>query len=137
MMMDWITKKAKYFVIAMGALVSVAMIFMGPPTDQGVTTVEREIGTVNGKTIPLEAFRQDLNFYQEQEYNRSGDVLSSLQQAQLRKQLFDEKVQGILLSELFKKYQLQASHEEMWDYLINNPDPDLQKDSVFQNIWFL
>jgi peptidyl-prolyl cis-trans isomerase D len=131
MMMDWITKKAKYFVIAMGATVCIAMVFMGPPTDQGIA-MEREVGNINGKSISLESFQRELNFYQEQERNRSGQTPSGLQLTQLRKQAFDYKVQEFLFADLFKQYQLYVSPEEMWDHLINNPIPAIQQDSNFQ-----
>ncbi len=131
MTMTWILKNAKYVIYTFGFLLLVGLIMMGA-FDQNNGRMATNIGTIDGVPISLEEFRQLLTNMQEQERNRTGKGPEGLQLALMRKNLFDYKVRSIILSKFQQNYKLIASGEEMWNFLEQNPDPAIQKESLFQ-----
>ena len=131
MSMDWINKNAKYMVIGFGIFIAGGMLFMGP-FDFTQTQNAAYVGKVNGEVIGLESFRDQLNMLQEQRRQQTGRTPEGLELVQLRQNLFNERVRGLLMQDVRQSLGLYASAEEMWNHLENNPFPGLTQDTNFQ-----
>lgn len=132
MSMLWFSKNAKYLVYSFGALLLIGLVVMGDFTQNFGGKTATHVGSINGKSISLEEFRDQLAQYQEQERQRTGETPEGEKLVQIRQELFRYQIRLALLSEAKDKLGLYASASELWNYLETNPDPNLQRDSTFQ-----
>lgn len=87
-------------------------------------------GKINGKEIPLNYFDKQVNA----ERQRLQDGGQNVQQAQYRmipKQVWEREVELQLVNSAFKKLQLTASADEVFEYIKRNPVPGIDTVSVF------
>jgi peptidyl-prolyl cis-trans isomerase D len=87
-------------------------------------------GKINGKEIPLNRFDQQVNA-ERQRLQDGGQNIHPSQYRMIPKQVWDREVERSLVSNAFKKLQLSASADEVFEYIKRNPLPGIDTVSVF------
>jgi parvulin-like peptidyl-prolyl isomerase len=87
-------------------------------------------GKINGKEIPLNYFDKQVNV-ERQRMQESGQNINPAQSRLVPKQVWDREVERYLVSNAFKKLQLSASADEVFEYIKRNPLPGIDTVSVF------
>jgi peptidyl-prolyl cis-trans isomerase D len=87
-------------------------------------------GKINGKEIPLNYFDKQVNV-ERQRMQESGQNINPAQSRLVPKQVWDREVERYLVSNAFKKLQLTASADEVFEYIKRNPLPGIDTVSVF------
>jgi hypothetical protein len=77
-------------------------------------------GKINGKEIPLNYFDKQVNV-ERQRLQESGQNVNPAQSRLVPKQVWDREVERYLVSNAFKKLQLTASADEVFEYIKRNP----------------
>jgi peptidyl-prolyl cis-trans isomerase D len=122
MSMMWIKDNAKWAILVIGILILVGLLMMDRAGSMGgAMSPDQVVAKVDGEKIDIESFQRDLQNYLRNEEARTGQIPTSLQQAQMREGLLQYKIQSLLLNKVFEKYRLYASVEEMQDFLRKNP----------------
>ncbi len=90
------------------------------------------IAEVNGTDITLEqymsALNQQMSYYREQ----MGEDLDEMTRIRLRDQVFENMVQDVLIRQEIEKLDLEATDEEVFFYLENNPPEYIREAEIFQ-----
>jgi peptidyl-prolyl cis-trans isomerase D len=87
-------------------------------------------GKINGREIPLQNFDNEVN-QERQRFEQSGRNLDPYQYHLIPQQVWERKVNEILMGAFFKKVHLYASAEEIFNYIKNNPVPGIDTVSAF------
>ncbi len=87
-------------------------------------------GKIDGKEIPLNYFDQQVNA-ERQRLQDGGQNVHPSQYRMIPKQVWDREVERYLVSDAFKKLQLGASADEVFEYIKRNPLPGIDTVSVF------
>ncbi len=122
MSMMWIKDRAKWVIIAAFALVSLGLLLMDKAgaSRQGYHAGD-VIGSVKGEEISIPSFQSEMQNFIRSEEQRTGKTAEGAQLAEMRENLFQYKVQSILIQEVFKNYGLHVSPIEMKDYVVKHP----------------
>jgi parvulin-like peptidyl-prolyl isomerase len=98
------------------------------------------VGKINGKEIAINYFEKMVEAERQKERERSnGSELSPYQNKMLPRQVWETEVNRLLLKEIFEKMNLNASSEQLFEYIKKNPPrevysiPQFQTDSVFDS----
>ncbi len=119
MSMMWVKRQSKWAILAFLLLIGAGLILMDVPMDGAGSG--QTVGEVEGQEISTIGFQQELQNYMRSEEARLGRPLDAAETANLREDLFQFRVQAILLQRLIRSYSLHASVDEMFDYLVQNP----------------
>jgi peptidyl-prolyl cis-trans isomerase D len=95
---------------------------------QGSTMIAA--GKINGREIPLQNFDNEVN-QERQKAEQSGRTLDPYQYHLIPQQVWERKVNEILMGAFFKKVHLYASADEIFNYIKNNPVPGIDTVSAF------
>jgi peptidyl-prolyl cis-trans isomerase D len=127
-MLTWISEKgAKWVIYIFGIGIVVGLLSLGQTNLD--TDKTPPVAKVNGKVISASDFRRVLDPALEQ---YAGANLSEKDRSQIRTDLLDRQIQGLLLAEQVKQAKLGATVAEMrWD-LENNPPESWKQAEVFQ-----
>jgi peptidyl-prolyl cis-trans isomerase D len=87
-------------------------------------------GKINGKEIPLSYFDRQVN-NERQRLQEGGQNIHPSQYRMVPQQVWDREVERFLVSDAFKKLQLGASADEVFEYIKRNPLPGIDTVSVF------
>jgi peptidyl-prolyl cis-trans isomerase D len=120
MSMMWVKKQSKWAIIAAAVLIGGSLIMMDLPSSQGMTS-EQSVGEVEGEEIPTASFQQELQNVLREEEARTGRQPTGADFARVREELFQYRVQSLLLRRMTRDYGLRATVEEMRDWLLKNP----------------
>jgi peptidyl-prolyl cis-trans isomerase D len=120
MSMMWVKKQSKWAIVAAAVLIGGSLIMMDLPSSQGMTT-EQSVGEVEGEEIPTASFQQELQNVIREEEARTGRQPTGADYARIREEMFQYRVQNLILKRMINDYALRATVEEMRDYLLRNP----------------
>jgi peptidyl-prolyl cis-trans isomerase D len=87
-------------------------------------------GRINGREIPLQNFDNEVN-QERQKLEQSGRTLDPFQYHLIPQQVWERKVNEILMGNFFRKVHLYASADEIFNYIKNNPVPGIDTVSAF------
>lgn len=87
-------------------------------------------GKINGKEIPLSTFDYQVNA-ERQRLQEGGQNVHPSQYRMIPQQVWDREVERSLVTAAFKKLQLGASADEVFDHIKRNPLPGIDTVSVF------
>jgi parvulin-like peptidyl-prolyl isomerase len=87
-------------------------------------------GKINGKEIPLTYFDQQVNA-ERQRLQEGGQNIHPSQLRLVPQQVWDREVERYLVNNAFKKLQLSASADEIFEYIKRNPLPGIDTVSIF------
>jgi peptidyl-prolyl cis-trans isomerase D len=121
MTLDWMKQQAKWVIIFFGVFIVAGLVMMDRAGSYGSDRQHNIVGKVNGEEIPTDRFQNDLKNYLRSQEAQNGKAPEGLQLAQIREGLFNFKVQSVLMQKLFDSYHLDASQEEMMDYVVKHP----------------
>lgn len=121
-----------------GPLVALAVGFallafiLGDFLSQGrsfLGNAEREVANIAGESVPIEAFNSRFQGLLEvQEIQSGGRSVDTRMQEQLRRQVWDEILRDVLLSEEYEELGIAISEEELFDLVQGqNIDPMIQQ----------
>jgi hypothetical protein len=113
------------------ALVAFAIIFVGfmVASDADISNLIRQgqdyrtavIGKINGEKILYKNFQEEVREQIEQQRKQSTTENMDIDESQVRKSLWAEKVEEILLNQEAKKMGIRVTDEEILDVLLDNP----------------
>jgi len=119
------------------ALVAFAIIFVGfmVASDADISNLIRQgqdyrtavIGKINGEKILYKNFEEEVREQIEQQRKQSTTENMDIDESQVRKSLWAEKVEEILLNQEAKKMGTRVTDEEILDVLLDNPPDYLRK----------
>ena len=89
------------------------------------------IGVINGQKIPPDDFSRAVSARLEQ-VRASGREITDLDFDQARKQVWDDYIREILISQSIEKLEISATNQEVLFHLQNIPPPFLISDPTFQ-----
>ncbi|MBD3421178.1 MAG: hypothetical protein GF398_13765 [Chitinivibrionales bacterium] len=127
------------FILA-AAIIFVISIFVGGGIDQMAQEPKQVVGTVNGREIILREFDNMVNMTEEQQRLQSGGDLPPYTRRQIPEQVWERKVSEILLQKVFDDMNINASTQEIYTMIRNNPpqnvveSPMFQTDSIFDTL---
>lgn len=87
------------------------------------------VGKINGREIPLNYFDREVSA-ERQKLDRSGTADDQYQSHQLPRQVWEQEVTQILMKDFFRKVNLYASADEVFDYIKHNPPPGVDTASA-------
>lgn len=87
-------------------------------------------GKINGKEIPLSTFDYQVNA-ERQRLQEGGQNVHPSQYRMIPQQVWDREVERSLVTAAFKKLQLGASADEVFDHIKRNPLPGIDTVSIF------
>lgn len=87
-------------------------------------------GKINGKEIPLNYFDKQVNV-ERQRMQDGGQSVNPAQYRLVPRQVWDREVERYLVGNAFKKLQLSASADEVFEYIKRNPLPGIDTVSIF------
>lgn len=82
------------------------------------------VGKVNGREIPLTYFDREVN-NERQKMERGGSNEDQYQYHMLPRQIWEQEVSQLVMTDFFRKVNLSASAEEVFDYIKHNPPPGI------------
>ncbi len=88
-------------------------------------------GKINGKEIPLTYFDQRVNIARQQ-MQEGGREVPPQEYRMVPRQIWEQEVNRRLMTDVMKKLRLEASAEEIFDYMKKNPPPGIDTVSFFQ-----
>lgn len=88
-------------------------------------------GKVNNKEIPISYFDRVVNQERQKLQQEKKDV-SPYEYYQLPRQIWEREVNRILTQDVYKKLQLSASGDEVFEYIKTHPLPGIDTASIFQ-----
>ncbi|MEO6095132.1 MAG: peptidylprolyl isomerase [Fibrobacteria bacterium] len=121
MTLDWLKQKAKWVIIFFGVFIVAGLVMMDRAGSYRSDRHHNIVGKVNGEEIPTDRFQNELKNYLRSQEAQNGKAPEGLQLAQIREGLFNFKVQSVLMQKIFDGYHLDASQEEMMDYVLKHP----------------
>ncbi len=120
MSMMWVKKQSKWAIVVAALLIGGSLIMMDLPSSKGMSS-NTTVGEVDGVEISTVSFQQDLQTFMRNEEARTGRQPEGADYAQLRANVFQYRVQNLLVDKLTKAYELRATVEEMQDWVAKNP----------------
>lgn len=87
-------------------------------------------GKIDGREIPLQNFDKEVN-QERQKAEQSARKLDPYQYHLIPQQVWERKVNEILMGAFFNKVHLYASADEIFNYIKNNPVPGVDTVSAF------
>ncbi|MBN1130967.1 MAG: peptidylprolyl isomerase [Chitinispirillaceae bacterium] len=87
-------------------------------------------GKIDGKEIPLPAFDQEVNL-ERQKLEQSSQTHDPYQYHMVPYQVWERKVNELLMGRFFRRVRLYASADEIYNYIKNNPVPGIDTVSAF------
>jgi len=120
----------------------IATIFFAWGMDFAHRRTEPLVGKVGKSQIMLRHFERVVAAEREKQAQQAGGELSAYQSKMIPRQVFETEVSRLLHKEVFKKMQLAASADEVFEYIKTNPPPEVmahpafQTDSVFDTAKF-
>ncbi len=119
------------------ALVAFAIIFVGfmVASDADISNILRQgqdyrtavIAKINGKKILYKDFEEEVRQQIEQQRKQSTAENLDIDENQVRKSLWAEKLEDILLNQEAQKMGIQVTDQEILDVLLDNPPDYLRK----------
>jgi peptidyl-prolyl cis-trans isomerase D len=91
-----------------------------------------ELGRVNGKPIPYEAYNAAYQELLTQAQQQSGGRLSREQTKQIEDMAFNQVVGQLLLQQELARRGIHVTDAEIRQAALNNPHPDLMRNEIFQ-----
>lgn len=88
-------------------------------------------GKINGREIPLQNFDNEVNM-ERQRLEQSGRQVDQYQYHLVPKQVWERKVNELLMADFFRKVHLYASADEIFNYIKTNPVPGIDTVEAFQ-----
>jgi hypothetical protein len=86
-------------------------------------------GTINGHDIPLNYFDREVTA-ERQKLERGSNTENQYQSHMIPRQVWDQQTQLYLMNTFFKKVNMFASAEEVFDHLKRNPPPGIDTNSA-------
>jgi peptidyl-prolyl cis-trans isomerase D len=120
MSMMWVKRQSKWLIVAAALLIGGSLIMMDLPAANGMSG-SQSVGEVNGEEISAVSFQQDLQNMLRDEEARTGRQPAGADFVQARENLFQFRVQNLILGRMIRDYGLRATVEEMQDWLLRNP----------------
>ncbi|MCX7726718.1 MAG: peptidylprolyl isomerase [Chitinispirillaceae bacterium] len=96
------------------------------------STKKLVVGEINGKEIPLSYFDNLVNLERKRIQEQQRQDIPPEQYRLIPKQVWEREVNKRLMYELFRKMKLEASAEEVFNYMKRNPIPGIDTVSFFQ-----
>ena len=90
------------------------------------------VAVINGHEINYDEYNEYYNNKLQQYREERGETPQDYQLENFEKEIWDELVNMILVSQYIEKSDLEATDEEVVYELVNNPPPDIQKEEAFQ-----
>jgi peptidyl-prolyl cis-trans isomerase D len=87
------------------------------------------VGKVNGHEVPLNYFDREVN-NERQRMERGANADDQYQSHMIPRQVWEQQVTQMLMGEFFRKVNLFASADEVFDYLKHNPPPGIDTASA-------
>ncbi|MBN1130444.1 MAG: peptidylprolyl isomerase [Chitinispirillaceae bacterium] len=87
-------------------------------------------GKVNGRAIPLQTFDNEVNL-ERQKLEESGRSPDQLQYHMVPRKVWERKVNELLMADFFRRVHLNATPDEIFNYIKNNPVPGIDTVSAF------
>lgn len=88
-------------------------------------------GKINGQEIPLSYFEQQVNA-ERQKLMEGKEEIPPYQNHMIPAQVWEREVNKVLMQDVIKKMKLDASVDEVFEYIKNNPLPGIDTASAFQ-----
>jgi peptidyl-prolyl cis-trans isomerase D len=88
-------------------------------------------GKVNGKEIPLSYIDRQVNAERQKLQSQGGNV-PPYQYRMIPQKVWEQEVNRVLMQDVFKKMDIGATGDEIFEYIKNNPLPGIDTASVFQ-----
>jgi peptidyl-prolyl cis-trans isomerase D len=86
-------------------------------------------GSINGHDIPLNYFDREVNA-ERQKLERGSSAENQYQNHMIPRQVWEQQTQLYLMNNFFKKVNMFASAEEVFDHLKRNPPPGIDTNSA-------
>jgi peptidyl-prolyl cis-trans isomerase D len=106
--------------------------------------VKDSIGKVNGKDISLKYFEKMVSMERDKQREQyQGAEVPAAQSRMVPRQVWENEVSRILLKDVFATMQIGASPDEIFEYIKQNPPPEVyqakqfQTDSIFDTTKFI
>jgi peptidyl-prolyl cis-trans isomerase D len=126
-MLTWISQQAKWVIYIFIVFILAGLLFMD--MSQLQTDKTPPIAKVNDEVILQTEFQQKL---QQVMQAQAGANLTDAQTAQLRQELLNQFIQERLLNKVVANLDLSGSDAELWQDLVQDPIPGVQKAPIFQ-----
>jgi len=98
----------------------------------GPRSQKNVIAEVNGTEITLEQYMSALNQQMSYYRDQTGQELDAMTRVRLQDQVYENMVQEILIQQEIEKLGLEATDEEVYFYLENNPPEYIRQAEIFQ-----
>jgi peptidyl-prolyl cis-trans isomerase D len=132
-MMQMIRSKAgKIVTIGIVGAFLVWMVFEIGMGATGMSGQPGDLGSVNGQSITLEAYRLRVEQLTEQVRQQGGGRISPEQQRLIEDQAWQELVDEVLLAQEMERRGIRVSDEEIRFAAANFPHPELARQEIFQ-----
>lgn len=118
--------------IVIALLAFVGTIFFSWGMDWAGAGSRPVAGRINGKKIPLDIFARQVEMERGRLTQSSDGEVSQSEYQKVPRKVWDRLVSERLMSETFEDMKLQASADEVFSYLRNNPLPGFDTLSDFQ-----
>ncbi|HSQ42635.1 MAG TPA: SurA N-terminal domain-containing protein [Fibrobacteraceae bacterium] len=125
-MLTWISEQAKWVIYIFIVFILAGLLFMD--MSQLQTDKAPPIAKVNDERILNQEFQTRL---QQVMQAQAGSNLTDAQTAQLRQDLLEQFIQNHLIGDAMKALQLSGSDAELWEDLMAEPIPGLEKAPAF------
>jgi peptidyl-prolyl cis-trans isomerase D len=90
-------------------------------------------GSINGKEIPLNRFDQAVNVERQRlQEQRGGADVPQAQYQMIPRQVWEQQVQSVLTAQILKKMNIDATPDEVFEYIKRNPIPGVDTASIFK-----
>jgi peptidyl-prolyl cis-trans isomerase D len=121
-----------FIVIALVAFIATIFFSWGMDVTGGSSQKQPEAGRIDGKGVDLRFFDSKLNEAREKLREQYSGEIPPEQSRTLPSQVWEQQVQLVLHQKVFREMQLQASADEIFQYLKSNPPPEVYKYPAFQ-----
>ncbi|MDK2976527.1 MAG: peptidyl-prolyl cis-trans isomerase [Candidatus Marinimicrobia bacterium] len=98
----------------------------------GPRSQKNVIAEVNGTEITLEQYMSALNQQMSYYRDQTGQELDAMTRIRLQDQVYENMVQDVLIQQEIEKLGLEATDEEVYFYLENNPPEYIRQAEIFQ-----
>ncbi len=93
----------------------------------------RDLGTVNGTAISIQAYQNAVEQLSQQAREATGGRVTAEQQQQIEERAWQELVDDALMRQEMEKRGIRVSDEEISYYALNVPHPELRQQEIFQS----
>lgn len=132
MLMSKMREWSKYFIyVVVVAFVGTIFFTWGMDISRS-KDIKNAVGKVNNREVTYSEFQKAMtNVYQQMRGNRPEDEMIDMRQ--VRDRTWNEFVMSSLMQEVFERYQLGASEEQLIAFFKYNPPPALTRVPLFMN----